>query len=417
MSKTVLHRITHLGGSIDRRRFLLGTSAAAVAAAWPLKFAASAEKLKIGILLPRSGAQAQLGIDCQRGADIAPAVLTEKGFPEAEYILADTETNVQIARAQTERLINEGANVIIGCFDSGQTAAAAQVCEQKNIPLVINIAAADQITDQGYKTVFRNFPTGRMIVRDAFQNQKALFEMTGKTPKTVALMHVNDTFGTGLSNALVALAPKFDMPFKIVERIPYDMMARDLSAEIRRARSSNADALWVVSRLNDAILATREMIKQRWEPMGILSTGPGWYEDQYMETLGRFSDDVISFVPWYDPNKEMAKAMAAEFEKRFPKLNLNTNHSHTFEAVMISLDAFRRAGSSEPAKMLEALRATDIKDNVTVGPGVKFNETGQNPDTKNSAIQNRGGRNLAILPADAAVAKPTWPMRGWRDRG
>jgi len=54
---------------------------------------------------------------------------------------------------------------------------------------------------------------------------------------------------------------------------------------------------------------------------------------------------------------------------------------------------------------------------VVTGAGVRFNEKGQNPDVKNSAIQNRGGKNLVILPADAANAKPNWPMRPWNARG
>ena len=35
----------------------------------------------------------------------------------------------------------------------------------------------------------------------------------------------------------------------------------------------------------------------------MLSMGPGWYEDQYLKTLGKLADGPISFVPWYDPNK------------------------------------------------------------------------------------------------------------------
>ena len=85
--------------------------------------------------------------------------------------------------------------------------------------------------------------------------------------------------------------------------------------------------------------------------------------------------------------------------------------------MLIAADAHKRAGSTEPAKLLEALRKTDLKDNVVTGPGVHFNAKGQNPDVKMSAIQNRGGKNLVVLPLSAAVAKPTWPMRPWNKRG
>ena len=100
-------------------------------------------------------------------------------------------------------------------------------------------------------------------------------------------MHVNDTFGTAMQEGIGAMMPKFDMPYKIVEQIAYDPAARDLSVEVAKAKATGAEALLVVSRLNDAILITRELVKQRWSPKAILSMGPGWYEDQYLKTLGK----------------------------------------------------------------------------------------------------------------------------------
>src|SRR3546814_11265986 len=69
------------------------------------------------------------------------------GLPgDFEIMNADTESSVDVARSRAEKLVNEGANVLVGAFDSGQSAAIAQVAEQKGVPYVINIAAAPQIT-------------------------------------------------------------------------------------------------------------------------------------------------------------------------------------------------------------------------------------------------------------------------------
>jgi len=406
------------GPVVDRRAFTGGLVASAAIISQPMftRTAKSAAPLKLGILLPRSGVQAKIGIDCQRGADLALPILKERGYSDIEFMLGDTETKVDIARAQAEKLINDGAQAIIGCFDSGQTMAAAQVCEQKNIPLIVNIAAVPKLTEQGYQWVFRNFPTGPMIVKDAFVNQKALFEMTGATPKTVTLLHVNDTFGSSLAGALAALAPKFKMPYEIVDKIAYDAASRDLSAEIRKVKGVGADALWVVSRLNDAILLTKEMVKQRFEPMGIMSTGPGWYETDYMRATKQYGNDVINFVPWFDAKKPLSQTLESAFLEQYPDANLNTNHSYTFEAVLVAAEAYKQAGSGEATAMQAALRNLNITDNVTTGPGISFNEKGQNPDVKNSAIQNRNGKSLVVLPKAAAVTEPIWPMRGWNDR-
>ena len=131
-------------------------------------------------------------------------------------------------------------------------------------------------------------------------------------------MHVNDTFGTSMQQGISAVLPKFDMPYKIVEQIAYDPTARDLSVEVAKAKATGADALLMVSRLNDAILLTREIIKQRWSPMAVLSMGPGWYEDQYLKTLGKLSDGPLSFVPWYDPHKKLTKQLEAALAKAYP---------------------------------------------------------------------------------------------------
>jgi branched-chain amino acid transport system substrate-binding protein len=368
------------------------------------------------VLLPRSGAQASIGQDCFRGVEIASGLLKDLGLPGLQIMSADTETNVDTARAQTEKLVNEGAQLLVGAFDSGQTSAMAQVAEQKGIPLVINIAAAPPITEQGYKFVFRNFPTAPMILGDAFANQKEIFEAVGKAPKSVVFMHVNDTFGTAMAGGIGAVMPRFNMPYTIAQTISYDPTARDLSVEVAKAKASGADALLMVSRLNDAILITRELVKQRWTPQAVLSMGPGWYEDQYLKTLGKLSDGPLSFVPWYDPNKKLSKAMVAALAKAYPDINPNTNHVYTFEALLVAADAYKRAGSTNPQQLAEAIRKTNITDNVSTGPGIQFNAKGQNDKLKNSAIQNRGGKLVAVAPKAAADAKAEFPMAGYDKR-
>src|ERR1700751_2470995 len=424
VSATLVHKTKREGtpmstvsqAGINRRTLLASTAAAGAVLAMPAIVRAQGGPLKVGSLLPRSGVQALIGQDCQRAVELAPPILKSLGLPDITIMNADTETNVDVARSRAERLINEGAQLLVGAFDSGQTSAIAQVAEQKGIPFVINIAAAPPITEQGYKFVFRNFPTAPMILSDAFTNQKELFETTGVVLKSVVFMHVNDTFGTSMQQGISGVMPKFNMPYKIVEQIAYDPTARDLSVEVFKAKATGAEALLLVSRLNDAILLTREMVKQRWTPMAVLSMGPGWYEDQYLKTLGKLSDGPLSFVPWYDPNKKLSKQLEAALAKAYPGINLNTNHVYTFEALLIAADAYKRAGTSDPKALADAIRTTNITDNVSIGPGIAFNAKGQNDKLKCGTIQNRGGKLVPLAPKDAANAKPQWPMAPYPKR-
>ena len=404
--------------SVTRRTMSAGLGAAALAGLAPFNIVrAQTAALKVGVLLPRSGVQAGIGQDCQRGVDIAPGILKELGLPALEIMNGDTETKVEIARSRAEKLISDGAQVLVGAFDSGQSTAIAQVAEQKGIPYIVNIAAAPQITEQGYKFVFRNFPTAGMILGDAFANQKELFEAAGASPKTAVFMHINDTFGTAMKGGIGAVMPKFNLPYTLVDTIAYDPAARDLSVEVAKAKATGADALLMVSRLNDAILLTRELVKQRWSPMAILSMGPGWYEDQYLKTLGKLSDGPLSFVPWYDPNKPLSKKLEDALAKAHPGVNLNTNHVYTFEALLVAADAYKRAGSSDPKALADAIRTVNITNNVSPGPGIQFNEKGQNDKLKGSAIQNRGGKLVTVAPKTAANAKVEWPLKPYDKRG
>ncbi len=403
---------------ITRRTVTAGLGASAiVAGVSPFNIVrAAGGPLKVGVLLPRSGVQAGIGQDCWRGAELANGILKELGLPQLDIVSGDTETKVEVARSRAEKLISDGAQLLVGAFDSGQTTAIAQVAEQKGVPLVINIAASPAITEQGYKFVFRNFPTAVMILGDAFKNQKEVFANVGAAPKTVVFMHVNDTFGTAMSKGISHVMPKFNMPYKIVQEIAYDPAAHDLSVEIAKAKATGADGLLMVSRLNDAILLTRELVKQRWSPMAILSMGPGWYEDQYLKTLGKLSDGPLSFVPWYDPNKPLSKKLEQALAKKYPGFNLNTNHVYTFEALLVAADAYKRAGSADPKALADAIRKTHITNNVSPGPGIQFNAKGQNDKLQDSAIQNRGGKLVAVAPKSAANAKPEWPLKPYDKR-
>lgn len=403
--------------SFSRRDFnRLAASAAVIGA--PGVVRAQARKLKVGVLLPRSGYLAKIGQSCQMGADIAPALVQQMYGVEIELMNADFESKVEEARSRAEKLVNDGAQILVGAFDSGASAAIAQVAEQRKVPFIVNIAAAPQITKQGYKYVFRNFPTAPQLVRNGLSQFRDLFQATGTAPRTAVFMHVNDTFGTAMTGGIKAILPTLNyLPFKVVEEIGYDPAARDLSVEVAKAKSTNAEFVMVVCRLNDAILLIREMVKQRYNPMGVISPGsPGMYEQAFFETLGRYSEFCLSNVPWYNPKASLTQVVEGAMKKQFPKETLvfhALNVGFTFEAMMIVGDAFKRAGSTDGGALANALRSTDLRERMMLGGPIKFSAEGQNDDIGSACVQNLGGRPVVVLPAASAERKPVFPMPGW----
>ena len=406
---------------MKRREFSKAVAAAGVTAAFsPFSIVrAQSQKLKVGVLLPKSGVQGFIGQSCQKGADLAPAVIKQMLGVDIEIMSADSESNVDTARTRTERLIQEGAQVLVGAFDSGQTSAMAQVAEQRGIPHIINVAAAPQITEQGYKFVFRNFQTAPDIVREGLALIGDLFQATNTVPRTAVFMHVNDTFGQAMAKGIGAFMPRMtQLPFKIVDTITYDPAAKDLTVEVGKAKASNADLLLLVCRLNDAIILRREMVKQRWNPMGIISPGsPGMYEEQYYKALGKLSEYSISNVPWYNPNAKLTKIVEKEFLRQNPKDKLvfhGLNAGFTFEAILVAADSFKRARTADPKTLADAVRQTNITEKMTLGGPIKFNAKGQVEGIGSACVQNLNLTPTVVLPKSAATAKPVFPVPGYK---
>ena len=329
---------------------------------------------------------------------------------------ADTETNVEVARSRAEKLIADGAQVLIGAFDSGQSTAIAQVAEQKGMPFVINIAAAPPITEQGYKFVFRNFPTAGMILATPSPTRRKSSPRPARRRRSVVFLHVNDTFGTAMKSGIGAVMPKFNMPYKIMETISYDPTARDLSVEISKAKATGADALLVVSRLNDAILLTRELVKQRWSPQGDPQHGPGLVRGPIFQDAGQARRRAAELRALVRSEQEAQQAARGGARQELP------GHRHEHQSRLYvrgaagrrrrlqarQVDRSEGAGRRHPHHQHHRQRQP--------GPGIPFNEKGQNDKLKNSAIQNRGGKLVTVAPKGATNAKAEWPMVAYDKR-
>jgi branched-chain amino acid transport system substrate-binding protein len=402
-----------------RRRVLAGAAAAGATAFAPAAVRAQAKTLKVGVFLPRSGYLAQAGQSCHRGALVAPKVLADYGYP-VDLVHIDIESNPDVARNQAERVINDGVHCIVGAFESGATLAIAQVCEQRQVPLVVNVAAAPQITEQNYKFLVRNFPTGGQLALNGLARIKAFVEETKASPKTAVFIHANDTFGTAQRQAMDRLVPNAGLPFQVVESIAYDPKAQDLSVEVTKIRALKPDVVLVVTRAADAIKLVRDMVRQRFEPKGIISPGsPGLYDEEFYQALGPLADYPIFNIPWTDPKSQMSQALEAAYKPAHPNFRFAVecfNAGFTFEALLVAADGFKRAGTTNGPALMQAIRATDIANHVMIGPPIKFDDKGQNVGIPSAAVQSRNRTPTVVLPATAATMTPVLPMPGWQGR-
>src|SRR5437879_9963966 len=129
-----------------------------------------------------------------------------------ELMLGDTQTKPDVARTEAERLINAGAQILMGTFNSGDTAAIVPVAQQRRVPFLVDISAADPITanvaravkegQQKVQYVYRNFPTGSLFGQRAVQYFTEIFKEAGVSPRRHARIHCNDLFGTTQARAM-----------------------------------------------------------------------------------------------------------------------------------------------------------------------------------------------------------------------
>jgi branched-chain amino acid transport system substrate-binding protein len=141
------------------------------------------------------------------------------------------------------------------------------------------------------------------------------------------------------------------------------------------------------------------------------------YEEQFSKTLGKIGDYCISNVPWYNPNAELTKVVEKAFLKQNPKDKLvyhGLNAGFTFEAILIAADSFKRAKSTDPKTLADAIRQTNITSKMMLGAPIKFNAKGQVEGIGSACLQNLNQVPTVVLPTNAATAKPVFPEPGYK---
>jgi branched-chain amino acid transport system substrate-binding protein len=214
--------------------------------------------------------------------------------------------------------------------------------------------------------------------------------------------------------------PSSNLPFQLAESIAYDPKAQDLSVEVTKVRALNPDLLLVVTRAADAIKLVRDMVRQHFQPMAMISPGsPGLYDQEFFQALGALADFHIYNIPWANPKSQMTQALAAAFKTEQPNLRFELecfNVGFTFEGLLIACDGFKRAGTTHGPEFMKALRETNIADHAMIGGPIRFDEKGQNPAIPSACLQNRDRTPSVTLPAEVATMAPVLPMPPWLGR-
>jgi branched-chain amino acid transport system substrate-binding protein len=233
---------------VGRRSFVAGAGAAVLG--FPAVLRAQAPAIKLGVLHTVTGPLAEPGQACRVGAQLAAEAINQAGGVKAlggaklDLLLGDTQSKPEVARQEAERLVNAGAQMLMGTFSSGDTNAVVPVAQQRRIPFVVDISAADPITanvaksvkegQQKVQYVYRVFPTATMFGDRAVQYMTEIFKEAGLAPKRVVLLYANDLFGQVQARSFQAAHKAAGPAWDIVEVIPWPDPPADLSTEVSK---------------------------------------------------------------------------------------------------------------------------------------------------------------------------------------
>ncbi len=386
--------------------------------------AQSADKVvKIGNIIPLSGPSASVGQQGKNAREMAVEEINAAGGIKSlggaklTMFYADSESKPEKGVAEAERLIStEKVNVLTGCWNSAVTYPTSAVAERYGIPFIVPVSVADKITEQGFKTVFRIAAKDSWWTRDQFAFLKDMENEFNAPVKKLAFVYENGDWGKGFAGQWKKLAEEGG--YEVVLDEPYPSTATDLSPVVQKIRRARPDVLMLVSNAADAILLTNTLAEYKVKLKAIIASGGGHADPSFLKATGDNARYLFDIVEWEtDVNKPGAQEANAKYNAKYGQ-NLTGEAVDAYLAVYVLADALERAGSLDPAKIRDALAATNYQSGAGMIVGydaVAFDSTGQNKHAALVMVQvndlGKGLERITVWPKNARRAgyTPVFP--------
>ena len=198
-------------------------------------------------------------------------------------------------------------------------------------------------------------------------------------------------------------------------RIAYSANSTDVSAQVLQLKQANPDAVIFVSYTSDSILFMKTMRNLDWKPPVLIGDDSGFSDTAFIAAVGDLAQGVFNRSS-YDVGKPgSVPYIINEIYKKKAGHALDDTSARGLEGFLVLCDAINRAGSTDPAKIQAALKATDLKANqLMIGyDGVRFDEKGQNTLAATLLVQLRDRVYLPVWPDNLATTQAQLPFQGW----
>jgi branched-chain amino acid transport system substrate-binding protein len=396
---------------------------------------ASVGEVKIGVLAPTSGESRAAGVQAQRGAELAAALvngeqgptpligtggLAGAGGARLTIVKEDTRGDPVAGADAAAKLVDDDKVAgLVGAFDTEVTKAASLRTERLGVPFVNGDSSGDFLTQRGLDWFFRTGPTDRMLGEAFFSS---LARMAG-TSQRVAALFSNDERGNVIADLTEELAQEGGFSMTADDKIPFPADS-DPVAAVQRLRARQADAVFVIaSTPGDATALTKAFGQARYIPKGIFTFGPGFVAADAYGAAGADAEGLFAATAWsreIGGRNLVAKPVMELYEQQFSQ-PMTQVAAGSFTAVLVLAEAVNRAGSTDPQRVRAALLNLDVPGRELIMPwsGVRFDTAHQNAAAAGVVEQRINSQFRVVFPdelqKDAGTA--VWPLSKLRGGG
>jgi branched-chain amino acid transport system substrate-binding protein len=345
---------------MERTKSLRRAAAAIAAGALFCATGVSAqEPIRIGAFVSATGPASFLGDPEQKTLELYVERVNASGGVlgrKLELVVYDDAGDAEKARTFVKRLIEQDrADVIVGGSTTGTTMAAIPLAEQAQIPFV-SLAGAVVIIEPTKKWVFKTPHTDRMAC------EKILADLKARKLDRVALISGAGGFDKSMRGECLKVAGKYGV--EVVADETYGAADNDMTAQLTKIRGSGAQAV-----LNAGFGQGPAIVTRNYRQIGLtlpLYQSHGVASKEYIKLSGTAAEGVrlpaaallvAELLSDGDPQKPVVTAYRKTYEERY-KSDVSTFGGHAYDGLMLAVEAMRRAGSSDKAKVRDALEAT-----------------------------------------------------------
>ena len=336
------------------------TLTAMVALAFAGALHAQPEPIRIGAFLSVTGPAAFLGDPEQKTLELYVEKLNAAGGllgRKLQLIAYDSAGDAEKARGFVKRLIEQDkVDFIVGGSTTGETMAAVPLAEAAGMPFV-SLAGAVVIVEPVKKWVFKTPHTDRMAC------EKVFIDMRARGATRAALISGSGGFDRSMRTECLKVAGKHGV--EIVADETYGASDTDMTAQLAKIKANPA----VQAVLNAGFGQGPAIVTRNYRQLGIaapLYQSHGVASKQYVKLSGDAAEGVrlpaaallvADTLPDSDPQKKVVSDYKQSYEARY-KEEVSTFGGHAYDGLMLFVEAIRRAGSLDKAKVRDALEAT-----------------------------------------------------------